>query len=62
MLALAVTAAQFNAAAVQAAAVSFTPQPNLNGGAVIGRIPLDKLGNLTLPRGRAYFKNNVVEI
>jgi hypothetical protein len=45
-----------------AAAVSFTPQPNLNGGAVIGRIPLANLGSLTLPRGRAYFKSNVVEV
>ena len=45
-----------------AAAVSFTPQPNLNGGAVVGRVPLANLGSLTLPRGRAYFKSNIVEI
>jgi hypothetical protein len=45
-----------------AAAISFTPQSNLNGGAVIGRIPLANLGSLALPRGRAYFKSNTVEI
>jgi hypothetical protein len=45
-----------------AAAVSFAPQPNLNGGAVLGRVPLANLGSLTLPRGRAYFKSNIVEI
>src|ERR1700677_3795417 len=41
-----------------AAAVSFTPNPNTNGGNIIGRIPMTKLGNLKLPRGRAYFKSN----
>jgi len=45
-----------------AAAVSFTPQPQLNGGTILGRVPLAKLGNLNLPRGRAYFKSNLVEI
>ncbi|HEY9683794.1 MAG TPA: hypothetical protein V6C86_19590 [Oculatellaceae cyanobacterium] len=48
--------------AVNAAAVSFTPQPQLNGGFVVGRVPLQTVGNITLPRGRAYFKANMLEI
>lgn len=55
-------AATLNSGAALAAAVSFAPQPNLNGGAIIGRVPLTKLGNLSLPRGRAYFKSNMVEV
>ena len=56
------TATALNIPAATAAAISFTPQPKLNGGAIIGRVPLEKLGSLTLPRGRAYFKNNIVEV
>jgi hypothetical protein len=44
------------------AAVSFTPQTATNGGDVIGRIPIAKFGSLVLPRGRAYFKTNVIEV
>ena len=50
------------APAVNAAALSFTPQPKLNGGSIVGRIPLQKIGNIALPRGRAYFKANMLEI
>jgi hypothetical protein len=44
------------------AAVSFTPQTATNGGDVVGRIPIAKFGALELPRGRAYFKTNVLEV
>jgi hypothetical protein len=50
------------AASAFAASIKFTPQVNLNGGAIIGRIPIEKFDKLTLPRGRAYFKSNIVEI
>jgi hypothetical protein len=50
------------APAANASAISFTPQPKLNGGSIIGRIPLQKVGSITLPRGRAYFKANMLEI
>jgi len=40
----------------------FTPQTNTNGGAIFGRVPLEKFGVLTLPRGRATFKSHSVEI
>jgi hypothetical protein len=62
MSAAAMLAVMLTPLKVLAAAVSFTPQPNLNGGAVVGRVPLANLGSLTLPRGRAYFKSNIVEI
>jgi hypothetical protein len=52
----------FQGLAALAAAVSFTPNPNTNGGNIIGRIPMTKLGNLKLPRGRAYFKSNELEV
>jgi hypothetical protein len=52
----------FASGQARAAAVSFTPQPNLNGGAIVGRIPISKFGKLELPRGRAYFKANIVEV
>ncbi len=45
-----------------AAAVSFSPNANTNGGNIIGRIPMTKLGSLKLPRGRAYFKSNELEV
>lgn len=45
-----------------AANLKFTPQPDVNGGAIYGHIPLDKLGSLQLPRGRANFKSHMVEI
>lgn len=44
------------------AAISFTPQPDTNGGAVVGRVPISRFGALELPRGRAYFKTNVLEL
>jgi hypothetical protein len=50
------------AAGAYAASIKFTPQVNTNGGAIIGRIPVEKFGKLDLPRGRAYFKSNIVEI
>ncbi|MBS1996143.1 MAG: hypothetical protein JSS86_07525 [Cyanobacteria bacterium SZAS LIN-2] len=59
LLALA-TATSGNAAL--AANLQFTPQPATNGGAIYGRIPLNKLGTLSLPRGRATFKSHTVEI
>jgi len=40
----------------------FTPQANTNGGAIFGRVPLEKFGALKLPRGRATFKSHSVEI
>jgi len=56
------TCVAFASGKAWAAAVSFTPQPNLNGGAIVGRVPISKFGKLDLPRGRAYFKSNIVEV
>jgi len=50
------------AVSAHAASIKFIPQVNTNGGAIIGRIPIEKFGKLDLPRGRAYFKSNIVEI
>ena len=55
-----VNAAAFSPA--NSAAISFTPQPATNGGAIVGRIPLEKFGALELPRGRVFFKTNVIEL
>jgi hypothetical protein len=47
-----------NSLAVMAANLRFTPQSNTNGGAIYGRIPIEKFGLLNLPRGRASFKSH----
>lgn len=47
---------------VMAANLKFVPQPDINGGAIYGKVPLQKLGKLQLPRGRANFKSHMVEI
>jgi hypothetical protein len=52
----------FHAGPALAAAVSFTPNPTTNGGNIVGRIPMTKIGNLKIPRGRAYFKSNELEV
>lgn len=62
LVAILIAASALVAPAVNASAVSFTPQPKLNGGSIVGRIPLEKLGSIALPRGRAYFKANMLEV
>jgi hypothetical protein len=44
------------------AEISFCPQQSLNGGLILGRIPIPRFGNIVLPHGRAYFKHNMVEV
>lgn len=44
------------------ATVSFVPDLARNGGIVMGRLSLAKIGNIAIPRGRAYFKSNLLEI
>lgn len=45
-----------------AESISFTPEDNTNGGAIVGRIPLEKFGAIDLPRGRVSFKSHFIEV
>ena len=46
-----------------AAQVNYTPGGTGTAyGAVVTKIPLDKLGSITLPRGRAYINGNQIEV
>lgn len=42
--------------------VRFSPENNTNGGAINGKVPLEKLGNLALPRGRVNLKTHKIEV
>jgi hypothetical protein len=45
-----------------AESITFRPEDNTNGGAIVGRIPLDKFGTIPMPRGRVSFKNHFLEV
>lgn len=42
--------------------IGFKPEVNTNGGAIVGRVPLEKFGLIDLPRGRVAFKNHMLEV
>jgi hypothetical protein len=48
--------------AATAATVRFNPDANSVEGTLVGRVFLNKMGGLKLPRGRAVFKGNSVDI
>jgi hypothetical protein len=52
----------FNGLPAQALPVRFSPEANTNGGAIYGKVPLEKLGPLTLPRGRVNLKSHTIEV
>lgn len=48
--------------AAHALPVRFNPEANTNGGAIYGKVPLEKIGPLVLPRGRVNLKSHTIEV